>query len=325
MPDDTKTLLDRLVGGDPAARGAVLARSETDRSPALLVAAALVAPDPHALLARAAGARDDDPGPPARGDRRRGRRRRPRPARRARPGPPRRPPRQRPRRVDRRSAPSRAHPPEPAMTAPQRPRPPVPTGGPSPAARAAASYAGSSRSPGSRSAGSCPHPRRPRRLGGRRGARRLVTGVVLGAVQAWGLRLPRSPALRWAGATSVGFGAGLGGRGRRSSATRRRRPRSSSRARCAASPSASPRPPCCAARSGRRPRLAGRARRRVARGLGGHHGGRRPGRRAFTVFGSSGALVVTALTVVLPLALRRRAATAADPPSIPLTNWRPLP
>jgi hypothetical protein len=38
----------------------------------------------------------------------------------------------------------------------------------------------------------------------------LVTGAVLGAVQAWGLRTDRTTALRWTLATSVGLAVGLG-------------------------------------------------------------------------------------------------------------------
>lgn len=37
----------------------------------------------------------------------------------------------------------------------------------------------------------------------------LITGSILGAVQAWGLRRSGSDALRWAGATGIGFGVGL--------------------------------------------------------------------------------------------------------------------
>ena len=37
----------------------------------------------------------------------------------------------------------------------------------------------------------------------------LVTGAVLGAVQAWALRLDRATALAWAAATALGLAAGL--------------------------------------------------------------------------------------------------------------------
>jgi hypothetical protein len=46
MPDDdTQNLLNRLVRGDPTAVAEVVQRAAVDRSPALLVAAALVTPD----------------------------------------------------------------------------------------------------------------------------------------------------------------------------------------------------------------------------------------------------------------------------------------
>lgn len=55
--------------------------------------------------------------------------------------------------------------------------------------------------------------------------------------------------------------------------------------------------------------LAGAARLRLRLGprLGRHGGGGRAAEDGWTVFGSTGALVVTALTAVLPLALRRAA------------------
>jgi len=54
MPDDIESLLRRLIGGNPQAPAAILDRASTSCSPALLVAAALLADDPDVLLARAA-------------------------------------------------------------------------------------------------------------------------------------------------------------------------------------------------------------------------------------------------------------------------------
>jgi hypothetical protein len=54
MPDDIETLLRRLIGGDDAAPGEIRRRARTDNSPVLLVAAALVTDQPDDLLARAA-------------------------------------------------------------------------------------------------------------------------------------------------------------------------------------------------------------------------------------------------------------------------------
>jgi len=54
MADDIETLLRRLVGGDDGAAADVLAKAETDNTPALLVAAALLTHDPRGLLTRAA-------------------------------------------------------------------------------------------------------------------------------------------------------------------------------------------------------------------------------------------------------------------------------
>jgi hypothetical protein len=53
-PDDT--LIRRLIGGDPAAIADVASRARHTDEPAVLVAAALVAPDGSDLLARAAAA-----------------------------------------------------------------------------------------------------------------------------------------------------------------------------------------------------------------------------------------------------------------------------
>jgi len=55
MPDETETLIRRLISGDQAAADAVLTRARTSEIPALLVAAALISGDRDGLLlARAA-------------------------------------------------------------------------------------------------------------------------------------------------------------------------------------------------------------------------------------------------------------------------------
>jgi len=55
MPDETETLLRRLIGGDQAAAAAVLVRARTSDVPALLVAAAVISGRGDGrLLARAA-------------------------------------------------------------------------------------------------------------------------------------------------------------------------------------------------------------------------------------------------------------------------------
>jgi hypothetical protein len=54
MPEDFESLLRRLIGGDAQAPAVILDRAATSCSPALLVAAALLADEPDALLARAA-------------------------------------------------------------------------------------------------------------------------------------------------------------------------------------------------------------------------------------------------------------------------------
>ncbi len=54
MPDDNDHLLRALFGGDDEAAGQILAQAALTNSPALLVAAALLSPEPNALLARAA-------------------------------------------------------------------------------------------------------------------------------------------------------------------------------------------------------------------------------------------------------------------------------
>jgi hypothetical protein len=54
MPEDIGNLLRRLIGGDADAPAAILDRATTSRSPALLVAAALLVDEPGVLLASAA-------------------------------------------------------------------------------------------------------------------------------------------------------------------------------------------------------------------------------------------------------------------------------
>lgn len=54
MPDDIDVLLRRLIGGDAASAVEILDRATTASTPKLLVAAALIAPHPQELLARAA-------------------------------------------------------------------------------------------------------------------------------------------------------------------------------------------------------------------------------------------------------------------------------
>ena len=50
MPEDIKSLLRRLIGGDAQAPAAILDRATTSRSPPLLVAAALLADTLTAIL-----------------------------------------------------------------------------------------------------------------------------------------------------------------------------------------------------------------------------------------------------------------------------------
>jgi hypothetical protein len=50
MPDETETLLRRLISGDQAAVAAVLAGARSSDAPALLVAAALISGDSDGLL-----------------------------------------------------------------------------------------------------------------------------------------------------------------------------------------------------------------------------------------------------------------------------------
>jgi hypothetical protein len=50
MPDETETLLRRLISGDQAAVAAVLASARSSDAPALLVAAALICGDSDGLL-----------------------------------------------------------------------------------------------------------------------------------------------------------------------------------------------------------------------------------------------------------------------------------
>jgi hypothetical protein len=54
MPADIDNLLNRLIGGDPTAAAEILHRAKTASTPKLLVAAALITNEPHELLARAA-------------------------------------------------------------------------------------------------------------------------------------------------------------------------------------------------------------------------------------------------------------------------------
>ena len=53
MPTDIEVLLRRLIGGDNTAPAEILDRAQTNDSPRLLVAAALVADEPDGFLARA--------------------------------------------------------------------------------------------------------------------------------------------------------------------------------------------------------------------------------------------------------------------------------
>lgn len=54
MPDDIQDLIRRLIGGDDTAPEQILERAGTDRTPMLLVAAAMVADHPEEFLTRAA-------------------------------------------------------------------------------------------------------------------------------------------------------------------------------------------------------------------------------------------------------------------------------
>ncbi len=54
MPDDIDILLRGLIGGDAASAVEILDRATTADMPTLLIAAALIAPDPQELLDRAA-------------------------------------------------------------------------------------------------------------------------------------------------------------------------------------------------------------------------------------------------------------------------------
>jgi len=53
MPTDIEILLRRLIGGDDSAPAEILDRAQTNDSPRLLVAAALVAEQPDGFLTRA--------------------------------------------------------------------------------------------------------------------------------------------------------------------------------------------------------------------------------------------------------------------------------
>lgn len=139
----------------------------------------------------------------------------------------------------------------------------------------------------------------------------LVTGLVLGAVQSWGLRRTPVPALRWTLATGIGLAAGLAaGAGAVGYDTD---PTSLvvQGAACGlavgaaqalvlaplAGRSALAWPPVLAALW-----AMGWA---ITAGIGVEVD------QQFTVFGSSGAIVVTALSAVLPLALGRRPTTTS--------------
>ena len=54
MPDDIDNLLGRMIGGDAAADAEILDRAKTANTPKLLVAAALITPEPRELMTRAA-------------------------------------------------------------------------------------------------------------------------------------------------------------------------------------------------------------------------------------------------------------------------------
>ena len=54
MPDDAESLIRRLIGGDADAPAEIEDEARTSTSPTLLVAAAMLAHEPHDLLARAA-------------------------------------------------------------------------------------------------------------------------------------------------------------------------------------------------------------------------------------------------------------------------------
>ena len=100
MPTDIEVLLRRLIGGDDTAPAEILDRAQTDDSPGLLVAAALVADEPAAVPHPGRDQRRHDQGPAARRARRRPPQRRRGAARRPGPRPPLGPSRQRPRRLD---------------------------------------------------------------------------------------------------------------------------------------------------------------------------------------------------------------------------------
>ena len=55
-PDDSISLVQQLIGGDPAAAAAILARATTSDEPLVLIAAALIDPETTSLLDRAASA-----------------------------------------------------------------------------------------------------------------------------------------------------------------------------------------------------------------------------------------------------------------------------
>ncbi len=133
----------------------------------------------------------------------------------------------------------------------------------------------------------------------------LVTGLVLGAVQAWGLDADRRAALRWTLATAAGLGVGLAAAGAAVGFGTTMTALVTQGAVCGlavgAAQAAALRPHLGRAALAWPPALAvvwaaGWA---VSTAIGvdvDQH---------FTVFGSSGAVVATAATTVLPLRLRR--------------------
>jgi hypothetical protein len=138
----------------------------------------------------------------------------------------------------------------------------------------------------------------------------LVTGLVLGAVQAWGLGVDRRSAVRWTLATSAGFALGLGLGATAVGFATSAAALVVQGAVCGVAVGAAQ-----AVALSRRPAAGARLRRAtlawpLALGVIWALGwaittavGVQVGEQ-FTVFGSSGAIVVTALTLVLPLGLR---------------------
>ena len=135
----------------------------------------------------------------------------------------------------------------------------------------------------------------------------LITGAILGAVQLWGLGRHRPGATRWIAATALGLVVGLGiGAAAVDYAT----DLSALVVQGAISGLAVGAAQAVVLAAAARPagvRLAARTRRALGRRLGDQHLHRRRVDEQFTVFGSSGAIVVTALTAVLPVAVNREA------------------